>query len=154
GDMFRTTDDTIVRDVLEEGEIQTQSVLRQGEDIPLGPAAADLAEPPAPRSATDEIPTVPTATGQQPLDTSALGREAEPLSTDRPIDDLGGPADEAVDRAAQPLAVDAPVEQASDGALIVQRVEEPGKTPSFDRPQGLYTSPADIESPHLDLGGD
>ena len=35
----------------------------------------------------------------------------------------------------------------------VQRIEEPGVVTSFDKPQGLYTSPVDVVSPHLDLGG-
>ena len=35
----------------------------------------------------------------------------------------------------------------------VQRIEEPEVVPSFDKPQGLYTSSADVASPHLDLGG-
>lgn len=39
-------------------------------------------------------------------------------------------------------------------SIIVQRVEEPGIKASFDKPQGLYTSPESVESPHLDLGGE
>lgn len=35
----------------------------------------------------------------------------------------------------------------------VQRIDEPGATGWVDKPQGLYTSPAGIESPHSDLGG-
>lgn len=35
----------------------------------------------------------------------------------------------------------------------VQRIEEKGVDVSFDKPQGLYTTPANAESPHLDLGG-
>lgn len=38
--------------------------------------------------------------------------------------------------------------------LIVQRVEEPGVKVDFNKPQGLYTSPADVVSPHEDLGGE
>jgi hypothetical protein len=35
----------------------------------------------------------------------------------------------------------------------VQRIEEPDVIPSFDKPHGLYTSPVEVTSPHLDLGG-
>lgn len=35
----------------------------------------------------------------------------------------------------------------------VQRIEEPGVNVNFDKPQGLYTTPAHVESLHLDLGG-
>jgi hypothetical protein len=35
----------------------------------------------------------------------------------------------------------------------VQRIEEPGVTTSFDKPQGLYTTPSNVKSPHTDLGG-
>ena len=35
----------------------------------------------------------------------------------------------------------------------VQRIEEPGVATSFDKPQGLYTTPASVKSPHTDLGG-
>jgi len=36
----------------------------------------------------------------------------------------------------------------------VQRIEEPGiSRPSMDKPQGLFTSPADVVSPHRDLAG-
>jgi len=38
-------------------------------------------------------------------------------------------------------------------ARIVQRIEEPGMSISFNKPQGLYTTPASVKSPHLDLGG-
>lgn len=38
--------------------------------------------------------------------------------------------------------------------MRVQRVEEKGVAPSgVDKPHGLYTSPAELESPHADLGG-
>jgi len=36
----------------------------------------------------------------------------------------------------------------------VQRIEEPGVKISFDKPQGLYTTPAKFESPHNYLGGE
>ncbi len=36
----------------------------------------------------------------------------------------------------------------------VQRVEEPGVEPALDKPHGVYTTPADVESPHVDLGGE
>src|SRR5690606_27739357 len=51
----------------------------------------------------------------------------------------------------QPQAVQASAPQ-GDG-IVVQRVVEPGTTTSPDSPQGLYTTPGDVESPHLDLGG-
>jgi hypothetical protein len=35
----------------------------------------------------------------------------------------------------------------------VQRIEEAGVEPDLTKPQGLYTSPTGIESPHKDLGG-
>jgi hypothetical protein len=38
--------------------------------------------------------------------------------------------------------------------LKLQRIEEPGVALNFDKPHGVYTSPAGIESPHGDLGGD
>jgi hypothetical protein len=38
--------------------------------------------------------------------------------------------------------------------MTVQRIEEKGITSSVDKPQGLYTSPADIKSPHEYLGGE
>jgi len=40
-----------------------------------------------------------------------------------------------------------------DPYKIVQRIEEEGIDINFDKPQGLYTTPSNIESPHLDLGG-
>lgn len=43
----------------------------------------------------------------------------------------------------------------SDADQYVQRYEEPGVgRAGFDKPHGIYTSPADQESPHADLGGD
>lgn len=37
----------------------------------------------------------------------------------------------------------------------VQRVEEPGVgRAGFDKPHGIYTTPADVKSPHADLGGE
>lgn len=36
----------------------------------------------------------------------------------------------------------------------VQRIEEPGVAPDRNKPQGLYTSPADVASPHTELGGE
>ena len=39
------------------------------------------------------------------------------------------------------------------GITKVQRIEEPGIEPSIQKPQGLYTTPSDIKSPHADLGG-
>lgn len=35
----------------------------------------------------------------------------------------------------------------------VQRIDEPGVTSGVEKPQGLFTSPADLVSPHADLGG-
>lgn len=35
----------------------------------------------------------------------------------------------------------------------VQRIEEPNVPTSFDKPQGLYTTPSNVKSPHTDLGG-
>jgi len=37
--------------------------------------------------------------------------------------------------------------------ITVQRIEEPDVKPSFKKPQGLFTTPAEVKSPHLDLGG-
>ncbi len=39
-------------------------------------------------------------------------------------------------------------------SLVVQRIEEPGVKVDFNKPQGLYTTPADVTSPHEDLGGE
>ena len=36
----------------------------------------------------------------------------------------------------------------------VQRIEESGDTLDFTKPQGLYTTPKNVTSPHEDLGGD
>lgn len=35
----------------------------------------------------------------------------------------------------------------------IRRVEEPNVTTTFNKPQGLYTTPAEYPSPHADLGG-
>lgn len=42
-----------------------------------------------------------------------------------------------------------------DLSTFVQRFEEPGvPRAQFSKPHGIYTTPADVESPHADLGGD
>ena len=47
-----------------------------------------------------------------------------------------------------------PGEKTTEATPIrVQRIEEPGAETSFDKPQGLYTTPEGVDSPHTDLGG-
>lgn len=53
-----------------------------------------------------------------------------------------------------PVAMaESPAAQPGEG--FVQRVEEPGVgRADFSKPHGIYTSPAEVESPHADLGGE
>jgi hypothetical protein len=39
------------------------------------------------------------------------------------------------------------------GQEVVQRIEEPNVSIAFDKPQGLYTTPSGVKSPHAYLGG-
>lgn len=46
-------------------------------------------------------------------------------------------------------------EELSAPPAVVQRFEEPGRPAgTVDKPQGLYTTPADVDSPHAELSGD
>ena len=48
-----------------------------------------------------------------------------------------------------------PAEVAPAPPTQVQRYEEPGvPPPDFSKPHGIYTTPANVESPHSDLGGE
>lgn len=46
------------------------------------------------------------------------------------------------------------LEATADLKDSVQRIDEPGATPDFDKPQGIFTSRADVKSPHAELGGE
>lgn len=47
-----------------------------------------------------------------------------------------------------------PAEPVGEGIpKIVQRIEEAGELSTVGKPQGLYTTPIGVESPHADLGG-
>lgn len=83
----------------------------------------------------------PAAQGQPNADLAAAVAEADAV--------LG----ETVDDSFDPTAIETPA--GADLPESVQRYEAAGEAAGdVTKPQGLYTSPADVESPHADLGGE
>lgn len=60
-----------------------------------------------------------------------------------------------IEERGEPEFVTEETPQLPEAALpdTVQRIEEPYVEPSMTKPQGLYTTPSNVKSPHLDLGG-
>lgn len=57
--------------------------------------------------------------------------------------------------AMEPAAIAAMKSEGKSAPFILQRFEDPGVPRSqTSKPHGLYTSPADVTSPHADLGGE
>lgn len=90
----------------------------------------------APETPPQSGPTAPVDTTPEPAPQTAPV-ETEPTNSPAPITDVTPPV---TDNAQSPYQ-------------NVQRFEEPGVQTTFDKPQGLYTTPSSVESPHADLGG-
>jgi len=99
-----------------------------------------------PSGVSPAIPSQPSAG----TTTGELGG-TQPTRVVHPATDVGQPN---VGEAEQPPAVETE-EQITDIPKQVQRYEEPGVgRATTDKPHGIYTTPANVESPHKDLGGD
>jgi hypothetical protein len=134
--LFRTID-PMMRELTEEGADDAQVIrnlirkLREGGE---GKVADDV---------EGQTPEVSEAYREQRARNRAARRREEQA------------AREAAEEEPEPPTRKAEVADEIEGVPTrVQRVEEPDTPPgSVDKPHGLYTTPFDVESPHLDLGG-
>ena len=97
-----------------------------------------------PNDARFQIHKTPETTKPAPTEVVTIKEPTTPKTTTKPTDNLLAEVEKA-----------GSLEEFVKGqGKLVQRIEEKGISTSFDKPQGLYTTPSNVESPHLDLGGD
>jgi hypothetical protein len=127
GDVLAGEPTTRAGDVVAAVKAGVKAAAHPIENIKAGMRAAALGERP---SAASVLSGQKTSTPTPPV---------QPRTAPRPVQ--------------SPPAAQASPQAARDIPKKVQRIEEKGVVTSLDKPQGLYTTPSDFQSPHAELGG-